>query len=59
MKSTRRDFLKSSAATGIAFCGCGMLRSARGQSAARQTLPVSVNGKRVKTIDVHCHCHIP
>jgi predicted TIM-barrel fold metal-dependent hydrolase len=59
MKSTRRDFLKLSAASGVAFCGCGMLRGARGQSVGRQTLPVSLNGKRVKTIDVHCHCHIP
>jgi len=35
-----------------------MLHGARGQPAARQTLPVSVNGKHVKTIDVHCHCHV-
>jgi aminocarboxymuconate-semialdehyde decarboxylase len=36
-----------------------MLRGARGQTTARQTLPVMVNGKRAKTIDVHCHCQIP
>jgi aminocarboxymuconate-semialdehyde decarboxylase len=59
VKNTRRDFLKLSAATGIVFCGCGMMHGARGQSAARRTLPVSVNGKRVRTIDVHSHCHFP
>ena len=58
MNRTRRDFLKSSAATSVVFCSCGMLSGAHGQPAARQTLPVSVNGKRIKTIDVHCHCHI-
>jgi predicted TIM-barrel fold metal-dependent hydrolase len=56
--TTRRNFLKGGAAASIAFCSCGLLRSAHGQGAARQTLPVSVNGKRVKTIDVHAHCQI-
>jgi predicted TIM-barrel fold metal-dependent hydrolase len=53
--TTRRDFLKTAAA-GIVFCGCGMVHGARAQ-APRQKLPVNVNGKRVKTIDVHAHCH--
>lgn len=53
--TTRRDFLKGAAA-GIVFCGCGMVHGARAQ-APRQKLPVSVGGKRVKTIDVHAHCH--
>src|SRR5215470_8667317 len=53
--TTRRDFLKTAAA-GIVFCGCGMVHGANAQ-APRQKLPVSVNGKRVKTIDVHAHCH--
>jgi predicted TIM-barrel fold metal-dependent hydrolase len=57
--TTRRDFLKGGtlAATGIFFCGCGLLHSAHAQAPARQKLPVSVNGKRVKTIDVHAHCN--
>jgi predicted TIM-barrel fold metal-dependent hydrolase len=58
--ATRRDFLKTgtaAAATGIFFCGCELLRSAHAQEAARHKLPVTVNGKRVKTIDVHAHCH--
>jgi predicted TIM-barrel fold metal-dependent hydrolase len=58
--TSRRDFLKAGAAaatTGIVFCGCGLLRSAHAQQPARQTLPVMVGGKRIKTIDVHAHCH--
>jgi predicted TIM-barrel fold metal-dependent hydrolase len=57
--TSRRDFLKAgaaTAATGILFCGCGLLRSAHAQQPARRTLPVMVSGKRVKTIDVHAHC---
>jgi predicted TIM-barrel fold metal-dependent hydrolase len=56
--TTRRNFLKGSAAaaTGIMFCGCGLLRQAHAQQPARQMLPVIVGGKRVKTIDVHSHC---
>src|SRR5215470_8543881 len=52
--TTRRDFLKTAAA-GIVFCGCGMIHGAKAQ-APRQKIPVMVNGKRVKTIDVHAHC---
>ena len=58
--ATRRDFLKTgtaAAATGIFFCGCGLLHSAHAQDAARQKLPVTVKGKRIKTIDVHAHCN--
>jgi predicted TIM-barrel fold metal-dependent hydrolase len=56
--TTRRDFLKggAAAATGIVFCSCGLLQSAHGQGPARQKLPVMVDGKRIKTIDVHAHC---
>jgi predicted TIM-barrel fold metal-dependent hydrolase len=57
--TTRRNFLKAGSAavaTGIMFCGCGLLQSAHGQGASRQKLPVSVNGKRIKTIDIHAHC---
>ncbi len=51
--SSRRNFLK----TGIVFCGCCLLdRAAQAQQPRK--LPVVVSGKRVKTIDVHAHCHI-
>jgi predicted TIM-barrel fold metal-dependent hydrolase len=56
--TTRRDFLKAgtaAAASGIVFCGCGLLHGA--QAEVRRDLPVAVNGKRVRTIDVHAHCH--
>jgi predicted TIM-barrel fold metal-dependent hydrolase len=55
--TSRRDFLKGAAASGIVFCGCGLLRAAHAQSSTARALPVMVNGKRVKTIDVHSHCH--
>jgi predicted TIM-barrel fold metal-dependent hydrolase len=59
--TTRRDFLKrGAAAAGVVFCGCGLPLSAHAQQQpARQTLPVSVAGKRIKTIDVHSHCFFP
>jgi aminocarboxymuconate-semialdehyde decarboxylase len=54
--TTRRDFLRTGAAAGVVFCSCGLLKGAHAQG-ARQTLPVMVGGKRIKTIDVHSHCH--
>jgi aminocarboxymuconate-semialdehyde decarboxylase len=54
--TTRRNFLKGAAATGIAFCSCGMLDAAHAQPKAPR-LPVKVNGKRVLTVDVHAHCY--
>src|SRR5712691_6893799 len=55
--NTRRDFLKRGTAAGIVFCSCGMLDAARAQQPGAQRVPVTLNGKRVKTIDVHAHCH--
>src|SRR5712672_4111393 len=52
--TTRRNFLKGAA--GMAFCSCGLLDAARAQQPAQSRLPVMVDGKRVKTIDVHAHC---
>jgi aminocarboxymuconate-semialdehyde decarboxylase len=54
--TTRRNFLKHAAATGMVFCSCGLIDAARAQGTAPRALPVTVNGKRVKTIDVHAHC---
>src|SRR5438477_9083377 len=53
---TRRNFLAGAAATGIAFCSCGMLDAARAQPKAPR-LPVKIGGKRVLTVDVHSHCY--
>jgi predicted TIM-barrel fold metal-dependent hydrolase len=57
--TTRRDFLRggAAAATGIVFCSCGLLHRANAQQPTRQTLPVTIAGKRIKTVDVHAHCH--
>ncbi|MBR0694840.1 amidohydrolase family protein [Bradyrhizobium lablabi] len=56
--TTRRNFLKAgaAAATGVVFCSCGLAHKAHAQQ-SRQTLPVRVGGKRIKTIDIHSHCH--
>jgi aminocarboxymuconate-semialdehyde decarboxylase len=54
--TTRRNFLKGAAASGIAFCSCGMLDAAHAQPKGHR-LPVKVNGKRVVTVDVHAHCY--
>lgn len=51
--TTRRNFLK----TGVVFCGCCLLDQAQAQQAGPAKLPVAVAGKKVKTIDVHSHCH--
>jgi predicted TIM-barrel fold metal-dependent hydrolase len=49
--TSRRGFL--SATAGLVFCGCG-LGVAPAQAAHK--LPVTVSGKRIKTVDVHSHC---
>jgi aminocarboxymuconate-semialdehyde decarboxylase len=53
--TSRRRFLGGAAATGVMFCSCGLLDSAHAQGAGRRQA-VAVNGKKVKTIDVHAHC---
>jgi aminocarboxymuconate-semialdehyde decarboxylase len=55
--TTRRTFLKGAAATGIAFCSCGLLDAARAQPSAPRPLPVMIKGRRIKTVDVHAHCY--
>ena len=51
--NSRRNFLK----TGVVFCSCCLLDQAHAQQAGPAKLPVAVAGKKVKTIDVHSHCH--
>jgi predicted TIM-barrel fold metal-dependent hydrolase len=55
--TTRRTFLKGVAATGIAFCSCGLLDAARAQPSAPRHLPVMIKGRRIRTVDVHAHCY--
>jgi aminocarboxymuconate-semialdehyde decarboxylase len=60
--NTRREFIEESAGAmaGIAFVGCSLASAA---PAAAQAQPrrreVVVNGRRVKTVDVHAHCGVP
>ena len=60
--TTRRDLLTGGAAmAGAVFVGCDMMRShahAQGPGAPRRR-EVVVNGRRVKTIDIHAHCAFP
>jgi aminocarboxymuconate-semialdehyde decarboxylase len=59
---TRRDFIHgaASAAGTVAFVGCDLLsaRHAHAEGAPRRR-EVVVNGKRVKTVDIHAHCAFP
>ena len=60
--TTRRELLGQAAGAlaGIAFTGCGLMRNTHGQTpAAARRREVVVNGKRVTTVDIHAHCHIP
>jgi predicted TIM-barrel fold metal-dependent hydrolase len=51
--TTRRDFIAG--AGSVVFCSCAMLDAAHAQR-SRVRLPVTVRGKRIKTVDVHAHC---
>ena len=60
------DLVPSAPAGPIAFTGCEMQSAAAGQGAPHghdhahpRRREVVVNGKRVKTIDVHAHCCVP
>src|ERR1700745_1850560 len=53
--TTRRNFLKGAAASGIAFCS-GAVVDAAGAHPRPPRLPVKVGGKRVLTVDAHAHC---
>jgi len=41
---------------GIIFTGCSMTNAAHAQPAGGRRRQVLVNGRRIKTIDVHAHC---
>ena len=58
MKTTRRELLHQAAGalTGLGIIGCGRPAFAQDPQRRREVI---VNGKRVRTVDVHAHCHIP
>jgi aminocarboxymuconate-semialdehyde decarboxylase len=65
--SNRREVLGgiAGAIAGVAFTGCGFAPAAYAQAShdatntAVRRREVVINGKRVRTVDVHAHCHIP
>jgi aminocarboxymuconate-semialdehyde decarboxylase len=58
--TTRREFFKDAAGAmaGVAFVGCGLMSAAPSRAQPRRR-EVVVNGRRVKTVDVHAHCAVP
>ena len=60
--TTRRDFIGGAGAmAGVAFVGCDLhacTTHVHAQGAPRRR-EVVVNGRRVKTVDVHAHCAFP
>jgi aminocarboxymuconate-semialdehyde decarboxylase len=56
MTTTRRGMLGGFA--GIAFVGCPLINQARSQDPPSRR-EVVINGRRVRTIDVHAHCAVP
>jgi predicted TIM-barrel fold metal-dependent hydrolase len=60
--TSRREFIKGAAASGLAFCSCGLIDAAHAQQSHRhpglgtKRSPVISEGRRIKTIDVHAHC---
>jgi aminocarboxymuconate-semialdehyde decarboxylase len=59
--TTRRGFIGGAGAfAGAVFCGCELIDAphVRAQPAPRRR-EVVVNGRRVKTVDVHAHCVFP
>jgi len=58
----RREFLKDAAsATGLMFVGCGLADAAAQppQTTPTKHRPVVVNGRRIRTVDIHAHCAVP
>ncbi len=58
--ANRREFLQNAAGAmaGVAFVGCGLMGVAPAKAQPRRR-EVVVNGRRVKTVDVHAHCAVP
>ncbi|HJU16419.1 MAG TPA: amidohydrolase family protein [Stellaceae bacterium] len=59
MATSRREMFGQAAGAlaGLAFVGCGLAPAAAQTPQRRRE--VVVDGKRVKTVDVHAHCQIP
>ena len=61
MPTNRREFLSDVArAAGLVFVGCGVTDAAapRGQRATGPRRTVAINGRRIRTVDIHAHCAV-
>jgi len=57
----RRQFIRQAASvTGLSFvaCGLGSIGDAAAQSRGGERRQVMVNGKRMLTVDIHCHSYV-
>src|SRR5260370_34944643 len=61
MMSNRREMLCQAvgALTGLVSIGCGLASPAALAQEPPRRREVVVNGKRVRTVDLHAHCHVP
>lgn len=57
MTRSRRDFLRIAGSVGAALCGCGFAQAQPAAGALRG--PISIGGRRVRTIDMHAHLLVP
>jgi hypothetical protein len=57
--STRREFLRKTvgAAAGVLFTDCPLVAMSRARAQTRRE--VAVNGRRIRTVDIHAHCAVP
>jgi aminocarboxymuconate-semialdehyde decarboxylase len=58
MANRREVLCGAGALTAFSLIGCGLARRGLAQTAQRRR-EVVVNGNRVRTVDIHAHCHIP
>ena len=58
--TNRRNFIQTGAGAlgGLVFTGCGLLPTAPAHAQTKRR-EVVVNGRRVKTVDIHAHCAVP
>jgi aminocarboxymuconate-semialdehyde decarboxylase len=56
----RRQFLTHVGSAGLAFIGCGLDAATRQPPRAGTVRRrVAINGRRIRTVDVHAHCAVP
>ena len=59
MTTSRREMLaRVGGIAALASLGCGLASPAFAQ-APPQRREVAVNGRRIRTVDLHAHCHVP